>query len=92
MATNHGASNVSSAYQCPKCGWYRGAHDENCPEETPLGSPERKRWDEGYEIGYRDDAGTQCPTDPVARLGYGRGQYALEYRQNVCWSDYYEID
>lgn len=89
MAVNNGASHVGSWRQCSYCGWYGGAHDKHCPEPTPPGSPERKRWREGCDIGQTDEAGTKCPADPVAKLGYHRGQYMLEYSQNVRREDYY---
>ncbi len=90
MATSHGGSNVGPGTQCYYCMWYAGGHVEHCPELTPDGSPERKLWKVWLDIGRRDEAGTRHPTDPVATLGYNKGQYMLEYSQNVRREDYYD--
>ena len=76
--------------QCSFCGCFDGSHDPICPSLTPQNSPERKRFEEGADIGAKDMMGTQLPSDPVAQLGYYRGQYLLEYRQNVSETDYQE--
>ena len=89
MAATNGVSRVGRTDPCHYCGWYRGGHDPHCPELVPRDSEARKRWKAGYDIGYVDRDGTRCPTDPVAILGYGRGQYVLEYNENVRREDYY---
>lgn len=91
MATNHGAPDVSITAQCYFCNYfYKWGHDDHCPDLTPQGSPERRRWKEGQDLGYDDKDGTLCPSDPVARLGYERSRRLIVYSENVCRVDYYD--
>lgn len=93
MATTTGVYDARLGnVQCLECRNYGGVHDSNCPQLTPRGSDAWKRFEEGFDIGLKDNSEMQQPTDPVALLGWNKGRAWREYSENVSWYDYYELD
>ena len=65
--------------RCWKCGWNGIAHDPACPE---VATEKRVEYDRGYKQGR---AGKDSESDdPSYRLGYCKGESALEEAQNGC--------
>lgn len=70
---------------CPFCIRTPTSHEIHCVHNKHPHSEERQTWKEWYDIGIADTNGRHGPlqNDPVAKLGYYKGQRDLRIKQRI---------
>ncbi len=74
--------------RCYSCGQNGNTHDRACPKRADATTAEKADYSDGWDLG-RSGKDMPSTASPAFRLGYLKGESALEEAQNGCDREVY---